>query len=84
MCPFLGEKSGGGGRTNERPGTVHVTSGPIRGLENKMHLMAQTHTQKDGHGNSMTELAQWGRFSENRVRGCVVLYGIVGRLNRVC
>ena len=22
--------------------------------------------QTDGHGNSMTELAQWGRFSENK------------------
>ena len=30
--------------------------------------MAQTHTdrQTDGHGDSMTELAQWGRFSENK------------------
>ena len=24
---------GGGGRTNERPGTDHVESGPMRGLE---------------------------------------------------
>ena len=23
-------------------------------------LMAQTHIQKDGHGDSMTELVQWG------------------------
>ena len=25
----------------------------------------QTDKQTDGHGDSMTELAQWGRFSEN-------------------
>ena len=25
----------------------------------------QTHTHTDGHGDSMTESAQWGRFSEN-------------------
>ena len=25
----------------------------------------QTDKQTDGHGNSMTESAQWGRFSEN-------------------
>ena len=27
--------------------------------------MAQTHKQKDGHRENMTESAQWGRFSEN-------------------
>ena len=27
--------------------------------------MAQTDTQTHGHGNSMTESAQWGQFSEN-------------------
>ena len=26
----------------------------------------QTHTQTDGHGNSMTESAQWGQFSVNQ------------------
>ena len=26
--------------------------------------MAQTNRQTDGHGDSMTELAQWGRFRE--------------------
>ena len=31
---------------NERPGTDHVTSGPMRGLE-KMHPMAHTHRKKD-------------------------------------
>ena len=27
--------------------------------------MAQTDTHTHGHGDSMTEKAQWGRFSEN-------------------
>ena len=27
--------------------------------------MAQTHRHPDGNGDSMTESAQWGRFSEN-------------------
>ena len=40
--------------------TVHVMSGRMRGL-NKLRLM--THT--DGHGNSMTESAQWDRFSKS-------------------
>ena len=29
-----------------------------------MHPMAQTNRQTNGHGDSMTESAQWGRFSE--------------------
>ena len=37
----------GGGRTNERPGTNHVTSGPMRGFEKKLHLMVQTNRQTD-------------------------------------
>ena len=28
-----GEEEGGGGGTNERPGTDHVTRGPMRGLK---------------------------------------------------
>ena len=28
--------------------------------------MAHNHTNTDGHGNSMTELAQWDRFGENK------------------
>ena len=48
--------------------TDHVNSGPMRGLK-KMYPMAQTNRQTnrqtDGHGDSLTELAQWGRFSEN-------------------
>ena len=62
----VGGRGGGkeeGGRTNERPGTDHVISGP-----KKMHPMAQTDRhpdrQTDGHGDSTTESAQWGRFSE--------------------
>ena len=42
--------------------TDHVISGPMKGLEKKLHLMAQTdkqtHTQKDGHCDSMTDPAQ--------------------------
>ena len=41
----------------------------MRGLEKKLHPMAQTDRQKyihsDGHGNSMTNLAQRGRVGEN-------------------
>ena len=50
----------------------HVTSGPMIVLE-KLHPMAQTDRQTDrqtnrqtlGHGDSMTESAQWARFGEN-------------------
>ena len=45
-------------------GTDHVISGQMRGLK-KLHPMAETHRHTDRHGNSMTESAQWGRFSEN-------------------
>ena len=44
-------------------GTDHAISGPMRGLK-KLHTMAQTDKQTDNHGHSMTELAQWGQFSE--------------------
>ena len=57
-----------GGWGNDRPGTNHMTSGPIRGLEKKTATNAanrHTNKQKDGHGNSMIESAKWGRFSEN-------------------
>ena len=53
----------GGGRTNERPGTDHVTSGPMRGL--KKTASNGANKQTSGHGDSLTESAQWGRFSEN-------------------
>ena len=60
----------GGGLTNERPGTDHVISGPMRGLKKhcirwRRHTNKHTHT--DGHCNSMTESAQWGRFSEKTI-----------------
>ena len=42
---FLGGVCLGG--TNEWSGTDHVTSGPMRGLEKKMHPMAQTYKQTD-------------------------------------
>ena len=38
-------------------GTDHVTLGPMRGL-NKLHPMALTDTQTDGHCDSKTESAQ--------------------------
>ena len=53
--------------TNETPGTDHVISGPMRGLEKKLHPMDQTDRHPDGFGDSMTESAQWGRFSENLI-----------------
>ena len=38
--------------------------GSMRSLKKK-HPMAHTEPHNHGHGNSMTESAQWGRFSEN-------------------
>ena len=58
------------GRTNERPGSDHVTSGPMRGLE------IFSPDGANGHGDSMTEMAQWGRISEN----CFILVTLM-RLN---
>ena len=60
----------GGARTNERPGTDHVISGPMGGLEKnctrwRKQKDEQTDKKTDKHGDSMTESAQWGRFSEN-------------------
>ena len=40
----------------------------MRGLEKKLHPMAQT----DGHGDSMTNSAQWGRVGE-KLTLCVEL-----------
>ena len=49
--------------------TDHLISGPMRGLK-KLQPMAQTNRQTEkqtgGHRDSMTESAQWGRFSENK------------------
>ena len=55
------------GRNDEWPGTDHVTSGPMRGLEKSAPDGAepQNHRTTDGYGGSMTESAQWGRISEN-------------------
>ena len=38
-------------------GADHVISGPMRGLK-KMHPMAQTNKQTDGHGDSKTDSVQ--------------------------
>ena len=46
----MSQKKGGGaggGKTNERPVTDHMTSGPIRGITKKLHPMAQTPRQTD-------------------------------------
>ena len=52
-------------------GTNHVISGPMRGLK-KLHSISQTNRQTDkqtdGHGESMTELAQWDTESLDRCR----------------
>ena len=37
--------------------------------------MAQTHILTNGHGDSMTELAQWGRFSEKFITELVSYNG---------
>ena len=74
MFSFLGESNlfiylffGEGGGTNERPGTDHVTKGPMRGLQ-KLQLMPQTDTEKDiWTWRLYAESAQWGRFSENHI-----------------
>ena len=49
-----------GGRTNERPGTEHVISWPMRGLKKTAPDGADRHKDRHGHGNSITESAQWG------------------------
>ena len=45
--------------------TDHVISGPIRRLKKGIRWQKQTYRQTDGHGDSMAESAQWGRFSKN-------------------
>ena len=45
-------------------GTDHVISLPMRGLK-KLHPIAHTDTQTDGHADYMTESVQLGRFTEN-------------------
>ena len=46
VSPLVGMGGREGERTNEKPGTDHVISGPMRGLE-KLHLMAQADRQTD-------------------------------------
>ena len=65
---------GGDGGAKERPGTDHVTWGPMRGLKNNAPLgppllpwdpmtqnLTPTDRQTHRHGNSMTESAQWAK-----------------------
>ena len=54
----------GEGRTNENLELIIVTSGPMRGL-NKNYTQGAD-IRQHGHGVSMTESAQWGRFSEKK------------------
>ena len=42
-------------------GRPRKEEGPMRGLEKKLHLMAQT----SAHGDSMTNSTQWGQVGEN-------------------
>ena len=44
-----------------------MISGPMRGLEKNAleGTNIQTDTQTNGHGDSMTNSAQWGRVGEN-------------------
>ena len=83
-------------------GSGHVTCGPMRGLEKNCMGRGQTDTQtdkqKDGHCNSMTELAQWAdsvknltnrqlnlRYTENEVRfkSCILLTMVVKKLSLI-
>ena len=62
-----GLRRGGGGVTNERPGSDCVIWGPMRGFEKTAPGGADTQTdrQTHGHGNYMTNSARWGRVGEN-------------------
>ena len=48
-------------------GSDHVTSGQMKSLKKPAPdgTEPQNHTETDGHGDSMNESVQWGRFSEN-------------------
>ena len=52
--------------TNERPGSDHVTLGPMRGLEKNCMGSGQTDILTHGHRDSMKESAK-GRFFENNI-----------------
>ena len=62
------EKEREGGRTNERSGTDHVTSGPGGASKKTTPDGANRHPDRQtrGHGDSMTESAQWGLIIENQ------------------
>ena len=60
---FFGMEGDGG--NNDRPGTDHVTSGAMRGLEKTAPMAHTDRSQTNRHGDSMTEFAQWGQFNEN-------------------
>ena len=56
-------------RANERPGSDHVTWGPMRGLK-KLHGMGTSNRQTDTHTDTRTswlldQLGQEGRVGEN-------------------
>ena len=58
------------GLTNERSGTDHEISGPMSGLgKNCIRWRRHPDEQTSRHHDSLTELAQWGRFSEH----CTIL-----------
>ena len=57
-------------------GTDPVISGPMRGL--KKTASDGANRQTDGHGDSMTESAQWGRFSEKLKPRAIVLANVYG------
>ena len=50
-------------------GTDHGISGPMRGLKKTASNGANKQTDRttDGHGDSMTESTQCGRFSETKL-----------------
>ena len=52
------------GRLLCSPGTSFAPLG-LNDTNTQTHTHTHTHTHTDGHGNSMTDSAQWGRFSEN-------------------
>ena len=49
----MGRKGG----TNERPGTNHMTSGPMRGLTKSCSDGAKPHTHTNTHTHTQTDMA---------------------------
>ena len=57
-------------------GSVHVTCGPMRGMEIKFHWEG-THIHTYGHYDSMTESAQWAdsvKIKHNRAQLKLFIY----------